>query len=124
MTATTTANPVSALTKAEILQALAAGSIDATEASRLLSQLEPQAATKSNGSRKTVCTISREEFRKAAKPLEVTINGQTMVADAKEFSTGSFGFGSNGKLNVKIGDKLVVCQLSLNITVVGSKELS
>lgn len=74
--------------------------------------------------KKTVCPVSREQFRSGAKPLEITINGVPMLADVKEFSTGSLGWYLNGKTTVKIGDVSVGVQIGVNLTVVGSKELS
>lgn len=72
---------------------------------------------------KTVCPISRDDFRKSASPVEVHINGVPLIADAKEFSTGSLGWYLNGKTSVKIGDKTVSVQIGLNLTIVGSKDL-
>ena len=46
-----------------------------------------------------------------------------MLADVKEFSTGSLGWYLNGKTIVKVGDKPVTVQIGLNMTIVGSKEL-
>lgn len=69
------------------------------------------------------CLVSRAEFAAAAKPVEVSIAGIPMFADVKEFSTGSLGWNSTGKMTVKIGDKLVSVQIGLNLTIVGSKEL-
>ena len=37
---------------------------------------------------KTICPISREQFTKDAKTMEVVINGITMSLPAKQFSTG------------------------------------
>jgi hypothetical protein len=71
---------------------------------------------------KTVCPISRAEFLAHAKPLEVTVNGVQLVAQAKEFSTGSFGFYLGDKVTVRIGDTLVKVQLGITATVIGSKE--
>jgi hypothetical protein len=68
------------------------------------------------------CVISKADFIAAAKPLEITINGVPMLAEVKEFSTGSFGFFINGKMNVKIGEKSVPVQIGANFTVVNSKE--
>lgn len=68
------------------------------------------------------CSVSRSEFLAAAKPLEITINGIPMSAEVKEFSTGSFGFFINGKVNVKVGEKSVPVQIGANFTVVNSKE--
>ena len=72
---------------------------------------------------KTLCPISRDDFRAGAKPMKVTIAGFPMEAMAKEFSTGSLGWNINGKMHVEIGGKLVQCQVGMNVTLVGSKEL-
>lgn len=72
---------------------------------------------------KSPCPVTREEFNKDAKPVEVTINGIPMTAEVKEFSTGSLGWYLNGKSNIKIGDKSVSVQIGMNLTIVGSKEL-
>jgi hypothetical protein len=71
---------------------------------------------------KTTCSITRSDF-KTAKPLEVVINGVPMLAEVKEFSTGSLGWYLNGKTTVKIGDTPVAVQIGLNMTIVGSKDL-
>lgn len=69
------------------------------------------------------CSVSRVEFASAAKAVDVSIAGVPMIADVKEFSTGSLGWNLNGKMNLKIGDKVVSVQIGLNLTIVGSKEL-
>jgi hypothetical protein len=56
------------------------------------------------------------------KALEVTVNGVALVAQAKEFSTGSFGFYLGDKVTVRIGETLVKVQLGITATVIGSKE--
>ncbi len=68
------------------------------------------------------CPVTKEEFRKHAKPIEVVINGVPLVADVKEFSTGSFGWYLTGKVPIKVGDTPVNVQVGMNLTVVGSKE--
>ncbi|HZZ71579.1 MAG TPA: hypothetical protein VFE24_04955 [Pirellulales bacterium] len=72
---------------------------------------------------KTNCPITREEFRDKAQAVEITINGVPMVAEVKEFSTGSLGWYLNGKAAIKVGDKTVTAQIGMNLTIVGSKEL-
>jgi hypothetical protein len=72
---------------------------------------------------KTVCPITRKQFADAAKPVEVVINGVPLLAENREFSTGSLGWYLNGKTTIKIGDTPVSVQIGLNMTVVGSKEL-
>jgi hypothetical protein len=73
--------------------------------------------------KKTVCPVSRNEFRAKAKPLTVEINGQKLQAEVKEFSTGSLGWYLNNKIMVEIDGVHVSVQVGLNLTIVGSKEL-
>ena len=73
--------------------------------------------------KKTVCSITREEFRSKAKPVSVVINSVPLQAEVKEFSTGSLGWYLNGKTSIEIDGKLVSVQIGLNLTIVGSKEL-
>ena len=68
------------------------------------------------------CNISRSEFKEAAKPIKIDINGMPMHAMVKEFSTGSFGWYLGGKSSIEVGGKPVNVQISMNVTVVGSKE--
>jgi hypothetical protein len=74
--------------------------------------------------KKTVCPISRAEFRSSAKPTSVTIAGVPLVADIKEFSTGSLGWYLNGKMTIEIAGQPVSVQIGMNMTIVGSKELA
>lgn len=69
------------------------------------------------------CPISRAEFRNEAKALEAMVAGTPMLCDVKEFSTGGLGFYSGQKITLKIGGKHVQCQVGLNVSVIGSKEL-
>ena len=71
---------------------------------------------------KTSCPVSLAHFMEKAEPLMVTINGQDMLAEVKQFSTGSFGWYMNGKTLVSIDGKPVSVQIGMNLTVVGSKE--
>lgn len=78
----------------------------------------------------TVCTITREDFAKAARGMvcELRNPGDSTVLhkltlDAAQFSTGSLGWKANGKVDVEVDGKLVRCQVGFNLTVVGSKEL-
>lgn len=72
---------------------------------------------------KKTCPISRQLFRDAAKPIPISIGGQTVVAGVKEFGTGSFGFYANGKVVMEIGGVAHTFQLGMNLTAVGSKDL-
>jgi hypothetical protein len=72
--------------------------------------------------RKTLCPISRDAFVAQAREVEVTINGQPVMAQVKEFSTGSFGWHHGDKVTLKVGDTLMKVQVGLTLTVIGSKE--
>jgi len=74
-------------------------------------------------SKKTTCPITREQFRSEAKPIEVIINGIPLLAEVKEFSTGSLGWYLNGKSTIQVGGQPVSVQIGLNLTIVGSKEM-
>lgn len=69
------------------------------------------------------CPVSRVEFRESAQPVKVEINGIPMMAEVKEFSTGSLGWYLNGKSVIDVGGKQVSVQIGMNITIIGSKEL-
>ena len=72
--------------------------------------------------RKTECPLTRDEFLAEAKGLQVTIDGKTVLASAREFSTGSFGWHHGDKLTLKVGDQEVRVQVGMTFTVIGSKE--
>lgn len=72
---------------------------------------------------KTNCPISREDFKAKATPLTFDVGGFPFVAQPREFSTKSFGWYVNGKATLQVDGKPVMVQVSMNLTVVGSKEL-
>lgn len=69
------------------------------------------------------CPVNRQEFRDGAQPVKVEINGIPMMAEVKEFSTGSLGWYLNGKTMIDVGGKQVSVQIGMNLTIVGSKDL-
>lgn len=71
---------------------------------------------------KTSCPVSLPQFMEKAEPLKITINGQEMLAEVKQFSTGSFGWYMNAKTVVSVDGKALSVQIGMNMTVVGSKE--
>ena len=73
--------------------------------------------------KKTNCPINRSEFRSHAKAIPVTVAGVPLLAEVKEFSTGSLGWYLNGKTTIDVGGTPVSVQIGLNLTIVGSKEL-
>ena len=73
---------------------------------------------------KTVCAVSRDEFREHAKDLPVQIDGINLTAEAKEFSTKSLGWNASEKREIPLNGKTVKVQIGLNVTIIGSKELA
>ena len=45
-----------------------------------------------------------------------------MLAEVKQFSTGSFGWYMNNKTIVQVDGKTVSVQIGMNMTIVGSKD--
>ncbi len=90
---------------------------------------EPAAqAPASNGKapspRKTVCPITRERFRaKAPGILQCQVGGSPVLVELKEFSTGSLGYYSQGKITLEIDGVRISSQCAISIQLVGSKEL-
>jgi hypothetical protein len=72
----------------------------------------------------TVCPITRQEFLEHAKELPVQLDGVSLTAEVKEFSTRSLGWHINAKDFVTLNGKQVKVQIGLNVTIVGSKELA
>jgi hypothetical protein len=73
--------------------------------------------------KKTSCPITRADFRAKAKAVTVMIGDQRLVAEVKEFSTGSLGWYLNGKTAIDVDGTPVSVQIGLNLTIIGSKEL-
>jgi hypothetical protein len=73
--------------------------------------------------KKTVCPISRPDFRAKAKPISVTIGSMTQMAEVKEFSTGSLGWYLNGRITLEIDGQHVPVLINASLVIVGSKEL-
>ena len=71
---------------------------------------------------KSTCPVSRTQFVEHAEALKVNINGTDMLADVKEFSTGSFGWYLTGKIVVTVDGKPLSVQVGMNLAVVGSKD--
>jgi len=73
--------------------------------------------------KKTACPIGRKEFLGKAKPLTILINGVPLLAEVKDFSTGSLGWYLNTKTIVEIDGQFVPVQINASLILVGSKEL-
>lgn len=66
--------------------------------------------------------MSKTQFLEKAEGVKVVLNGNEMLADKREFSTGSFGWYLNGKTTITVDGKPLNVQVGVNLTVVGSKE--
>ncbi len=71
---------------------------------------------------KSPCPMSKTQFLEKAEGVKVVLNGNEMLADKREFSTGSFGWYLNGKTTITVDGKPLNVQVGVNLTVVGSKE--
>jgi hypothetical protein len=71
---------------------------------------------------KSPCPVSKTQFLDKAEPVKIMIGTQELIADKREFSTGSFGWYYNGKTTITVDGKPLSIQVGLNLTVVGSKE--
>ena len=73
--------------------------------------------------KKTICPISRADFRAKAKPINVTIGSTSQTAEVNEFSTGSLGWYLNGRTTLEIDGQHVPVLINASLVIVGSKEL-
>lgn len=108
--------------QADVLALLAAGKVSLEQAQAFMAAAATSSPNKA-GKRTEGCECTRQQFQASAKPIDVTLAGQPMVAEPKEFSTGSFGWYASGKARLKLADgTIVTCQVGLNLTVLRSKE--
>jgi hypothetical protein len=71
---------------------------------------------------KSACPVSKTQFLDKAEAVKIVIGNSELVADKREFSTGSFGWYYNGKISITVDGKPLSVQCGINLTVVGSKE--
>ena len=71
---------------------------------------------------KSPCPVSKTQFLEKAEAVKVAIGGNEMIADKREFSTGSFGWYYNGKTTIMVDGKPLSVQVGMNLIIVGSKE--
>jgi hypothetical protein len=71
---------------------------------------------------KSPCPLSKSQFLEKAEPVKIMIGSNEIIADRREFSTGSFGWYYNGKTTITVDGKPLSVQIGMNLTVVGSKE--
>lgn len=77
-----------------------------------------QAETPETGKR---CAVTRKQWADdAPQTIVITVNGTTIAAGKRDFSSGSFGFYVNEKIIIMVGDTPVKFQCNLNMTAVNS----
>lgn len=84
----------------------------------------PKAKPNEKSTKRKQVSMSIEEFLDKSQVLSLTINGsnEKLAISPRQFSTGSVGWYYGGKVQLPVGDDLeVMCQISVNCTVVGSK---
>jgi hypothetical protein len=69
------------------------------------------------------CPMEAPEFLEHATPLVGVIAGQPISLEPQAFSSGAFGYYANLKLNVLVNGKPLTLQVSVPMTVIGSKKL-
>ncbi|KAJ1611699.1 apicomplexan specific protein [Cryptosporidium canis] len=97
------------------------------ELSDNLDNNDPNANLCGRSTKRRQVTMSIDEFLEKSQILSLTINGsnEKLAISPRQFSTGSVGWYYGGKVPLPVGDDLeVVCQVSVNCTVVGSKTWS
>jgi hypothetical protein len=67
--------------------------------------------------------FTRAYFRAKAVTQKVFIGNVPLDAKPKVFSTGSLGWHAMAKKQFAVGDALVWCQVSVQVTVIGSNAL-
>ncbi len=76
------------------------------------------------------CPVSKEDFFKKAKPIQVLFQDSegnligSATATLKEFSTGSYGWYFSGKITPTVEGTALETQTGLNMTAVGSKPVT
>jgi hypothetical protein len=67
------------------------------------------------------CPVSLEQFRAQAKAIVVQIGDEKKMLMTKEFASGSYGWFTNEKITLMVGDTPVKVQCNLQMIIVGSK---
>ncbi|KAF7456129.1 hypothetical protein HWI79_3289 [Cryptosporidium felis] len=83
----------------------------------------PKSVEDKKSSKRTHISMSVEEFLEKSKALNLFINESEtkLTISPRQFNTGSVGWYYGGKIPFPVGDDEVICQVSINCTVVGSK---
>lgn len=82
---------------------------------------KPATGANTKPKEKKPCPITRERFLEKANAIVARLEGTPVILNPQEFSTGSFGFHMNGRIELMIDGVKVPCQANLIITAIGSK---
>jgi hypothetical protein len=80
---------------------------------------EKEERTKGKEKKKEKPSVTQKMLDDAPQSITVVIDGQSVVGDKKDYSSGSVGWNVTGKVVVSG----VKCQVSANIIIVGSKNV-
>ena len=71
------------------------------------------------------CGITRQEFENEAEDIEIWLDGDgvSITARPRFYPSGSLGWFAGGRARVQVGGRTVVVQVTMNLTIVGSKQL-
>ena len=90
------------------------------QVSARITELQERAAASRGGfgnPGKPKSSITNLEFLAQADVAKLDFNGTVLKAKPKEFTTGNVGWNANAKIEMRVGGKLVWCQVNTNITV-------
>jgi hypothetical protein len=65
--------------------------------------------------------LTNDDFLAFAPNEIATISGKPFEMTPREFSSGSVGYYTSGKVDLLVKGAVVKCQVSVNVTVIGSK---
>lgn len=111
---------------AQVAQPTLADRIAAQEQELKNMEASETPAASSNGAGKhapTKCPVSRAAFKEKAKSIVVDVSGTKFVAQPREFNTGSLGYYIGEKMVITVDGVPCRVQVTVNLTLVGSKEL-
>jgi hypothetical protein len=81
----------------------------------------PEKGEKGTTKKRQLDMMTKSEFLKQAEEVTVQIGSKKMKLVPRQFSTGSSGYYSSGKVEMPCGDRTIMVQCSINCTVIGSK---
>jgi hypothetical protein len=81
-------------------------------------------ASKAKDDVKKTCPVTRAEFLSNAPSSDdvmTKLRDDVGLVVKSKFSSNGFGYYGGGKVNIRVGEKMVRCQVSMNVVVIDSK---